>query len=188
MRKPLKRGGAGTIRVMGTRSTYVRRIEQLESAVIGFGRGVVRHNSCARAAHHRAIDVAVDALVRSPFATRDDVARIRLTQDVDFHLRHIDRLLEAPFAVYGASADVVDALEALELVLDALEARDRVGLGRADRLIECILEATEAPLVREGVVSAPDARMRRIALHVLAIAGAARPPAPTGRPSPAPVA
>jgi hypothetical protein len=174
---------------MGNRSTYVRRIEALESAVIGFGRGVVRRRSRARAAHHRAIDVAVDALVCSPFAGRGDVARIRLTQDVDFHLRHVDRLLEAPFAVYGARADVVDVLEALELVLDALEARDGIGLGRADRLIERILAEAERPLVHERVASAPDARMRRIALHVLAIADAARTSAPSGRPNPtAPVA
>jgi hypothetical protein len=173
---------------MGSRSGYVRRIEQLESAVVGFGRGVVRRRARARAAHHRAIEIAVDALVCSPFAGRDDVARIRLTQDIDFHLRHIDRLLEAPLAVYGARADVVDALEALDLVLDALEARDRIGLRRADRLIERILEEAERPLVREGVASAPDARMRRIALHVLAIADAARTAAPTGRPAPTPVA
>jgi hypothetical protein len=170
---------------MGTRSTYLRRIEQLESAVTGFGRGVVRRRARARAAHHRAIDVAVEALVCSPAAGRRDVARIRRAQDVDFHLRHIDRLLEAPFAVYGARADVVDALEALELVLEALEARDGVGLGRADRLIERILEDAERPLVREGVASAPDARMRRIALHVLAIADAAREAAPGGHPTPA---
>jgi hypothetical protein len=170
---------------MGTRSAYVRRIEQLESAVIGFGRGVVRRRARARAAHHRAIDVAVDALVCSPFAGRGDIARVRLTQDIDFHLRHIDRLLEAPFGVYGARADVVDALEALELVLDALAARDTVGLVAADRLIERILEEAERPLVRDGVASAPDARMRRIALHVLAIADAARTAAPADRPSPA---
>lgn len=170
---------------MGSRSTDVRRIEQLESAVIGFGRGVVSRRSRANGAHHRAIDVAVDALVASPLAGFDDVVRIRLAQDVDFHLRHIARLLDAPFAVHGARADVVDALEALELALDALDARDRVGLPRADHLIERILEEAERPLLRDGAASAPDARMRRIALHVLAIADAARTGAPRGRPSPA---
>jgi hypothetical protein len=178
-------GLSGDNQGMGTRSTYVRRIEQLESAVIGFGRGVVGRRSRASAAHHRAIDVAVDALVASPLAAGDDVARVRLAQDVDFHLRHIARLLDAPLAVYGARADVVDALEALELVLDALEARDRVGLPRADHLIERVLEEAERPLLRDGVASAPDARVRRIALHVLAIADAARTAASRGRPSPA---
>ncbi len=170
---------------MGSRSAYLRRIEQLESAVIGYGRGVVHRRLRARGAHHRAIDIAVDALTSSPLAGRADLARIRLTQDIDFHLRHVDRLLEAPLAVYGARADVVDALQALDLVLDALEARDRVGLGRAGRLIERLLEDSERPLVHEGVASAPDARLRRVGLHVLAIAEAARSSAPSNRPAPA---
>jgi hypothetical protein len=166
---------------MGSRSTYVRRIEQLESAVIGFGRGVARRRPGARAGHHRAIEAAVDALAAWPLAEADDVARIRLTQDVDFHLRHIDRLLDAPLAGYGARADVVDALEALELALGAFEARDRIGLDRADRLIERILRAAELPL-HDGVA---DARLRRVALHVLAVTDAARSAAVRGRPRPA---
>ncbi len=173
---------------MASRSTYVRRIEQLESAVIGFGRGVARRRPGVPGAHHRAIEVAVDALVTSPCATEHDLVRIRLAQDVDFHVRHIDRLLDAPAATDGSRIGVIDALEALELALAALELRDPTGLARADRLIERILADAERPLMRDGEASAPDARLRRIALHVLAVAGIARMLGPRTRPRPTAVA
>ena len=165
---------------MGTRSTYVRRIEQLEAAVIGFGRRVAGRRPGARAAHHRAVDVAVDALIGSPLAEPDDVSRIRAAQDVDFHLRHIDRLVELP-AGAGRKADLQAALAALDAALTAFEARDADRLDRIDRTIERILDTAERPLVRPGGASAPDARLRRVALHVLAVAEAARLRAPAGR-------
>ena len=169
---------------MGTRSTYVRRIEQLEAAVIGFGRSVSGRRPGARAAHHRAVDVAVDALIGSPLAEPDHVSRIRAAQDVDFHLRHIDRLVEMP-AGAGPQPDMQAALEALDSALTAFEARDSARLGRVDRTIERILDSAERPLVRAGGASAPDARVRRVALHVLAVAEAARVRAPADRARPA---
>ena len=173
---------------MGTRSTYLRRIEQLEAAVIGFGHRVARRLPGARAAHHRAVDVAVDALIGSPLAEPDDVTRIRAAQDVDFHLRHIDRLVEMP-ARTGPQPDMQAALEALDSALTAFETRDSTRLGRVDRTIERILDTAERPLVRASGASAPDARLRRVALHVLAVAEAARVRAPADRARPpAPVA
>jgi hypothetical protein len=170
---------------MGTRSTYLRRIEQLEATVIGFGRGVAQRRPGPRAAHHRAIELAVDALAGSPMAEPDDVRRIRAAQDVDFHVRHIDRLLEAPVANDGPRPELRAALEALESALTAFETRDSSRLDRLDRAIERILETAERPLLRDGVASAPDARLRRIALHVLAIAEAVRSRVPSGRTRPA---
>ncbi len=168
---------------MGTRSTYLRRIEQLEAAVVGFGRRVSGRRPGARAAHHRAVDLAVDALIGSPLAEPDDVSRIRAAQDVDFHLRHIDRLVEMP-AGGGPQPDLQAALEALDSALTAFETRDSARLGRVDRTIERILDTAERPLVRAGGASAPDARLRRIALHVLAVAEAARVRAPADRARP----
>jgi DNA-binding transcriptional MerR regulator len=170
---------------MGTRSTYVRRIEQLEAAVIGFGRGVAQRRPGTRAAHHRAVELAVDALTGSPLAEPDDVRRIRAAQDVDFHVRHIDRLLETLVANDGPRPELRTALAALESALTAFETGDPSRLDRLDRAIERILETAERPLLRSGVASAPDARLRRIALHVLAIAEAVRSRVPSGRTRPA---
>jgi DNA-binding transcriptional MerR regulator len=170
---------------MGTRSTYLRRIEQFEAAVIGFGRGVAQRRPGTRAAHHRAIDRAVDALTGSPLAEPEDVRRIRTAQDVDFHVRHIDRLLETPAAKSEPRPELRAALEALESALTAFETRDSSRLDRLDRAIERILETAERPLLRDGAASAPDARLRRIALHVLAIAEASRSRVPSGVSRPA---
>jgi hypothetical protein len=172
---------------MGSRSTYVRRIEQLESAVIAFGRGVATRLPGPRAAHHRAIELAVDALMGSPLAQTDDVRLIRTLQDVDFHSRHIDRLLDTLPPPMGA--DMNAALVALAVTLDALERRDGALLDRVDSALERILARAERPLLRDGAAAVPDARLRRVALHVLAVAEAARavvpatrvrPPAPVG--------
>lgn len=168
---------------MGTRSTYLRRIEQLEAAVIGFGRRVAGRPPGARPAHHRAVDVAVDALISSPLAEPDDVSRIRAAQDVDFHLRHIDRLVATP-ASAAPRPDLRAALAALDSALTAFETRDLARLDRIDRTIERILDTAERPLVRAGGASAPDACLRRVALHVLAVAEAARVRAPADRARP----
>jgi hypothetical protein len=81
------------------------------------------------------------------------------------------------------------ALEALDSALTAFETRDSTRLGRVDRTIERILDTAERPLVRASGASAPDARLRRVALHVLAVAEAARVRAPADRARPpAPVA
>ena len=175
---------------MGSRSTFVRRIEQLESAVIGFGRGVAQRRSGARAAHHHAIDLAVDALVGSLLAEPDDIRRIRAVQDVDFHVRHIDRLLDALALDPGPWPQLAETLACLDLALTAVEARDATRLDRLDRAVERILDGAERPLLRDGsAASAPDARLRRVALHVLAIADLARCLVPSARARPvAPVA
>jgi hypothetical protein len=171
---------------MGSRSTYVRRIEQLESAVIAFGRGVATRLPGPRGAHHRAIELAVDALTGSPFAEPADMRLIGALQDVDFHSRHIDRLLDTLPAPMGA--DMNAALVTLAVALDALERRDAALLHRVDTVLERILERAERPLLRDGA-AVPDARLRRVALHVLAVAETVRavvpaarirPPAPVG--------
>ena len=172
---------------MGSRSTYLRRIEQLESAVIAFGRGVATRLPGPRVADHRAIELAVDALTGSPLAQTPDLRLIRALQDVDFHSRHIDRLLDTLPAPVGA--DMNAALVALAVALDALERRDAALLDRVDSALERLLERAERPLLRAGAATVPDARLRRVALHVLAVAEAARavapaasvrPPAPVG--------
>lgn len=171
---------------MENRSTYDRRIEQLESAVVGFGHGVAQRRPAASAPHHRAVEVAVDALVGSPLAVGDDVRRIRTVQDVDFHVRHIDRLIDTLAPSDRSRPELGATLQALESALIALETRDFARLERLDRAIERILDGAERPLlVREGIASTPDARVRRAALHVLAIAEAARSLVPSGRARPA---
>jgi hypothetical protein len=172
---------------MGSRSTYLRRIEQLECAVVAFGRGVAARLPGPRAAHHRAIELAVDALTGSPLAQASDVRLIRALQDVDFHTRHIDRLFDTlPGPV---AADMNATLVALAVALDALERRDAALLDRVDSTLERILERAERPLLRDDPTAVPDGRLRRVALHVLAIAEAARAvvPAVSVRPA-APVA
>jgi hypothetical protein len=114
---------------MGGRLTYERRIEQLESAVITRGRRVASRRRGAPAP--RAIDAAVDDLLASSDAHADDLIRIRAIQEIDFHVRHVDRLL-------------------LALAPEQLR--------RADT----------------GSLHALDARLRRSALHVLAVAEVAR--------------
>ncbi len=56
---------------MGSRSTYDRRIEQLESAVIARRRRVAARHPGAPAP--RAIDVVVDDVLASPLAEPDDL-------------------------------------------------------------------------------------------------------------------
>jgi hypothetical protein len=171
---------------MENRSTYDRRIEQLEAAVIAFGHGVAHRRRAELAPHHRAIEVAVDALVASPLAAGDDVRRIRTLQDVDFHVRHVDRLVETLAPCDRSRPELLATLAALESALIALETRDFGRLERLDRAIEHILDGAERPLlVREGIASTPDARVRRAALHVLAIAEAARSLVPAHRTRPA---
>lgn len=157
---------------MGSRSTYDRRIEQLESAVIARGRRVAARRPGAPAP--RAIDVVVDDLLASPLAEPDDLIRIRAVQEIDFHVRHIDRLLVALAPEQLRRADT-GALRALEIALATLVAGDGARLGRLDSTLERILDGAERPLLRDGGGTlALDARLRRIALHVLAVAEAAR--------------
>jgi hypothetical protein len=157
---------------MGTRATYDRRVEQLESAVIALGRRVAARRPGAPAP--RAIDAAVDDLLASPHAGAGDLVRIRAVQEIDFHVRHIDRLLPALPPDQLRRADT-GSLHALERALAALAAGDRARLDRLDRTLERILDGAERPLLREGGGARPlDARQRRVALHVLAVAEAAR--------------
>jgi hypothetical protein len=157
---------------MGTRATYDRRVEQLESAVIARGRRVAARRPGAPAP--RAIDAAVDDLLASPHAGAGDLVRIRAVQEIDFHVRHIDRLLRALAPEQLRRADT-GCLHALETALSALVAGDRVRLQRLDRTLERILDGAERPLLRDcGSTLALDARLRRVALHVLAVAEAAR--------------
>ena len=146
---------------MGTRSTYDRRIEQLESAVVARGRRVAARRPGT--AGPRTIDAAVDDLLASPRAEPGDLIRIRAVQEIDFHVRHVDRLLKTL------------APEQLEIALAALVAGDTARLDRLDATLERILDGAERPLLRDGGATLPlDARLRRIALHVLAVAEAAR--------------
>jgi hypothetical protein len=80
-------------------------------------------------------------------------------------------------------------LVALAVALDALERRDAALLDRVDSTLERILERAERPLLRDDPAAVPDGGLRRVALHVLAIAEAARAvvPAVSVRPA-APVA
>jgi hypothetical protein len=157
---------------MGTRSTYDRRIEQLESAVVARGRRVAARRPGT--AGPRTIDVAVDDLLASPHAEAADLIRIRVVQEIDFHVRHIDRLVPALAPEQLRRADT-GALRALQIALAALVARDHARLERLDRTLERILDGAERPLLRDGGGTlALDARLRRVALHVLAVAEAAR--------------
>ena len=157
---------------MGSRSTYERRIEQLESAVVERGRRVAARRPGAPAP--RAIDAAVDDLLASPQAGAGDLIRIRAVHEIDFRVRHIDRLLPALAPEQLRRADT-GSLHALEMALAALLARDRVRLDRLDSTLERILDGAERPLLRDGRGTlALDARLRRVALHVLAVAEAAR--------------
>jgi hypothetical protein len=109
---------------MGTRTTYDRRIEQLESAVTARGRRVAARRPGSRA--QRAIDAAVDDLLASPHAEAGDLIRIRAIQEIDFHVRHIDRLLPALAPEQLRRADT-GSLHALEVVLAALVAATAPG-------------------------------------------------------------
>jgi len=157
---------------MGSRSTYDRRIEQLESAVVARGRRVAARRLGAPAL--RTIDAVVDDLLASPHAEAADLIRIRAVQEIDFHVRHIERLVPALAPEQLRRADT-GALRALEIALAALVDRDRARLERLDRTLERILDGAERPLLREGGGTlALDARLRRVALHVLAVAEASR--------------
>jgi hypothetical protein len=157
---------------MGTRSTYDRRIDQLESVVVTRGRRVAARRPGTAGA--RTIDAAVDDLLGSPHAEPADLIRIRAVQEIDFHLRHIDRLVLALAPEQLRRGDT-GALRALEIALAALVARDHVRLERLDRTLERILDGAERPLLRDsGRTLTLDARLRRVALHVLAVAEAAR--------------
>ncbi len=157
---------------MGTRSTYDRRIEQLESAVVARGRRVAARRPGT--AGPRTIDAAVDDLLASPRAEPGDLIRIRAVQEIDFHVRHVDRLLKTLAPEQLRRADT-GALRALEIALAALVAGDTARLDRLDATLERILDGAERPLLRDGGATLPlDARLRRIALHVLAVAEAAR--------------
>jgi hypothetical protein len=170
---------------MGSRSIYVSQIDELEAAVIGFGRRVAGRRPVDRVGHHRAVGVAIETLRGSPFARPSDRARIHAMQDVDFHVRHVDRLLESLGGVVESRADVRSTLAALDRSLAAFADRDIARLDLIDRALQRILERVERPLLRDRPVSpAVDARVRRVALHVLAVAEAARLAAPSGRTRP----
>ena len=157
---------------MGTRSTYGRRIAQLESAVVARGRRVAARRPGTPGPS--TIDAAVDDLLASPHADAADLIRIRAVQEIDFHVRHIDRLVLALAPEQLRRVDT-GALRALEIALAALVARDCARLERLDRTLERILDGAERPLLRDGGGTlALDARLRRVALHVLAVAEAAR--------------
>jgi hypothetical protein len=177
---------------MGTRSTYVRRIDALEASVIGFGRAVAGRHPGQRVGHHRAVSLAIDALGGSLAAEAADLARIGVVQDVEFHVRHIDRLLDGLAGDAHARPDVRAALDALDRTLVAFADRDAGRLDPIDHALQRVLERVERPLLRDRpVASAADARVRRVALHVLAVAAAVRLAVPTGAPptpTPAPVA
>jgi hypothetical protein len=144
---------------MGSRSTYVRRIEQLESAVIGFGHSVAGRRHAGRAAHHRVVKLAVEALVGSPLADTRDVRRVRALQEVDFHVRHIDRLLDDLGPQAKTHLDLRRALKALDVALAGYAAHDLAPLGRLDQAVERVLAGAEPALVC------------RIALHMHAVGG-----------------
>jgi hypothetical protein len=157
---------------MGSRSTYDRRIDQLESAVVARGRRVAGRRPGT--AGLRTIDAAVDDLLASPHAEAADLIRIRAVQEIDFHVRHIDRLVPALAPEQLRRADT-GALRALEIALAALVSRDGARLQRLDSTLERILDGVERPLLRDGLGALPlDARLRRVALHVLAVTEAAR--------------
>ena len=160
---------------MGSRSTYVRRIEQLELAVVEFGHTVAGRRPAARAAHHNAVKLAVEALVGSPLARAGDLRRIRALEDVDFHVRHIDRLLDELGPHSGLQLDLRRALHALDVALAGFVAHDPAPLARLDHAVERILAGAEPAL------------LCRIALHMHAIAGAVRSAAAHDR-VPVPVA
>jgi hypothetical protein len=142
---------------MGSRSTYARRIEQLESAVVGFGHSVAGRRCTGRAAHHRVVKLAVEALIASPQADEFAIRRVRMLQEVDFHLRHIDRLLDELGPQSRTHLDLRRALKALDLALAGYAGHDRGPLGRLDRAVERVLAGAEpAPVCR-------------IALHMHAI-------------------
>ena len=157
---------------MGTRSTYGRRIAQLESAVVARGRRVAARRPGTPGPS--TIDAAVDDLLASPHTDAADLIRIRAVQEIDFHVRHIDRLVLALAPEQLRRADT-GALRALDVALAALVVRDYARLERLDRALERILDGAERPLLRDGGGTlALDARLRRVALHVLAVAEAAR--------------
>jgi hypothetical protein len=157
---------------MGARATYDRRIEQLESAVIARGRRVAARRPGGPAV--RGIDAVVDDLLASVHAQTGDVIRIRAIQEIDFHVRHIDRLIVALAPEQLRRADT-GPLHALDVALAALRAGDGERLERLDGTLERILDGVERPLLRDrGDTPAPDTRLRRVALHVLAIAETAR--------------
>ena len=160
---------------MGSRSTYIRRIEQLELAVVEFGHSVAGRRPAARAAHHNAVKLAVEALVGSPLAQAGDLRRIRALQDVDFHVRHIDRLLDELGPHSGLQLDLRRALHALDVALAGFAAHDLAPLARLDHAVERMLAGAEPAL------------LCRIALHMHAIAGAVRSAAAHDR-VPVPVA
>ena len=158
---------------MDSRATYLRQVRQFEIAVIEFGRRVARQQAAPSPDRHRALDVAIDALVTSPLAEPADVRRIRLMEDVDFHVRHIARLLDRPIAS-TIRPEPQRILEALDLALSTLQLPTPSELARLDRVLAQILDHAEQPLLRNLAEATPHARIRSAALHVLAIADSAR--------------
>lgn len=158
---------------MDSRTTYAGQVVRLELTVIEFGSRVARQQAGASQDRDRAVDVAIDALVTSPLAEHEDVRRIRLLEDVDFHVRQIARLLERP------SSAQQRVLRALELALSALHVPDPSAFALLDSVVERTLDDAERPLLGNVGDATPQADMRTAVLHVLAIADSARSLAPT---------
>jgi hypothetical protein len=168
---------------MGSRSSQLRRVDEFEAAVVGFGRSLAEQRTSGRLAHRLATRRALEALRRPMPADDVDSRRLRAVEDVDFHLRHIDRLLDSLASGAGEGPDTAPVLAALALALETFERRDVGRLGRLDRVVGEILDGAERPLLEGGTLpTAPDARLRRVALHVLAVGDAARFAAPSERP------
>ncbi|HEY8860017.1 MAG TPA: hypothetical protein VIM27_11240, partial [Gaiellales bacterium] len=94
---------------------------------------------------------------------------------VDFHVRHIDRLLDELGPHSGLQLDLRRALYALDVALAGFAAHDLAPLARLDHAVERMLAGAEPAL------------LCRIALHMHAIAGAVRSAAAHDR-VPVPVA
>ena len=163
MRKPLE--AAGRPQCRHGESLDLR---QADRAARGGGHRLrTRRRAAAAGAqsapHHRAIEVAVDALDRlaaAPPATTS--AASAPLQDVDFHVRQSIAWSTRSRPGDRSRPELLATLEALESALIALETRDFARLERLDRAIERILDGAERPLlVREGIASTPDARVRR---------------------------
>ena len=173
MRKPLPDWG-GQNASMGSRSTYVRRIEQLELAVVGFGHSVAGAGP-PLAPHHHAREGGRRGAGRLAARAGGGRPPHPRPQDVDFHVRHIDRLLDELGPHAGLQLDLRRALQALDAALTGYAAHDPAPLARLDHAVERIL------------ADAGPALLCRIALHMHAIAGAVRSAAAHDR-APVPVA
>jgi hypothetical protein len=159
----------------------LEHVQRFESSVLELGRGIARRDAALLRDGDRAMVTTTEVIAIPPGAAPEDVRRIRLAQDIEFHLRRIACLLDMPVGDRDVRTEPQHLLGALQLALTAYETPEATALARLNQMLEEILADAE-PLVRDITELAQPDHLRMAIWHVLAIADSARSflPSPEG--------